>query len=339
MNNLITNNIIKNMKTKIIVRVSILIAFAIFIAMMPACKNGSQSNTSGKDSLKGTISISGAFALYPLTVKWADEYMKLHPDVTINISAGGAGKGMTDALSEMVDLGMFSKEVSPEEIKKGAWWVAVTKDAVLATVNVQNPEIEALKSKGLTMEKFYDIFITKKINKWGMALNTKGKEAINVYTRSDACGAAEMWAKFLNNKKQEDIEGIGVNGDPGVADAVRKDILGIGFNNIAYVYDINTRKKYEGIEVVPIDINKNGKIDTEENFYNGLDDVMSAIKDGRYPSPPARDLYFVSHGTPKSALIKDFIRWTLTEGQKFVNEAGYVLLPDESIKNELEKVK
>lgn len=316
-----------------------LIVFAILMLTLPSCSNSDKNKNEGKDSLSGTISISGAFALYPLTIKWAEEYMKLHPDVTINVSAGGAGKGMTDALSEMVDLGMFSKAVSDEEKNKGAWWVAVTKDAVLATVNAKNPEIEAIKTKGLTMEKFYDIFITKKTVKWGIALNTKGKEAINVYTRSDACGAAEMWAKYLNNKKQEDIQGVGVNGDPGVADAVKKDINGIGFNNIAYVFDINTRKKYDGIEVAPIDLNKNGKIDTVEMVYSNLDSIMAAIKDGRYPSPPARDLFFVSHGAPKSALVKDFIRWTLTEGQKYVNEAGYVLLSEESIKTELEKIK
>jgi phosphate transport system substrate-binding protein len=45
------------------------------------------------DDLKGTINISGAFALYPITVKWAQEFKKIHPNVVFNISAGGAGKG------------------------------------------------------------------------------------------------------------------------------------------------------------------------------------------------------------------------------------------------------
>jgi len=31
------------------------------------------------DDLKGTINISGAFALYPITVKWAQEFKKIHP--------------------------------------------------------------------------------------------------------------------------------------------------------------------------------------------------------------------------------------------------------------------
>ncbi|NVN95869.1 MAG: substrate-binding domain-containing protein [Bacteroidetes bacterium] len=325
------------MKKSLILCCSII---AIIVALTTSCKNkSSKNNADSKDSLSGTISISGAFALYPLTVKWADEYMKLYPKVTIDVSAGGAGKGMTDALSGMIDLGMFSKAVSNEEKQNGAWWIAVTKDAVLATINTKNPEIESIKTNGLTMEKFYDIFITNKIKNWGTALNTKSKAKINVYTRSDACGAAEMWAKYLNGKKQEDLQGIGVNGDPGVADAVKKDVNGIGFNNIAYVFDIKTRKKYEGMAVVPIDINKNGKIEPEENVYNSLDEIMAAIKDGRYPSPPARDLFFVCKGKPQKAVITHFLNWVLTDGQKYVNEAGYVLLSEESIKTELGKIK
>ena len=47
--------------------------------------------------------MSGAFALYPLANKWAEEFQKIHPDVRFNISAGGAGKGMADALARAVD--------------------------------------------------------------------------------------------------------------------------------------------------------------------------------------------------------------------------------------------
>ena len=36
-----------------------------------SCGGGGQQTESKDGELKGTISISGAFALYPLTVKWA----------------------------------------------------------------------------------------------------------------------------------------------------------------------------------------------------------------------------------------------------------------------------
>ncbi len=309
------------------------------LAFLPSCDQaGRGAANTGTDTLKGKITISGAFALYPLVVKWAEEFQKLHPRVTVNVSAGGAGKGMTDALSKMVDLGMFSKAVSPEEAAKGAWWIAIAKDAVLPTINSANPVLADLKSKGLTKQKFYDIFISGSVKTWGQAVGNGNKVVLQAFTRSDACGAADMWAKYLNNKKQDDILGLGVNGDPGVADAVRKNVEGIGYNNLGFVYEMKTRKIYQGLDVIPIDLNGNGKIDPDENFYGNLDEVMKAINDGKYPSPPARDLFLVSGGKPTSKLVLVFLKWILTDGQKFVNEAGFVSVKPDQITSELQKV-
>jgi phosphate transport system substrate-binding protein len=300
--------------------------------------SGNRSSGSDSDTLKGKITLSGAFALYPLAVKWAEEFQKLHPQVTINVSAGGAGKGMTDALSKMVDLGMYSKAVSPEEQAKGAWWIAVAKDAVLPTVNAHNPVLADLRKKGLTRQKFYDIFIGGSVKTWGQAVGSNSKAELQVFTRSDACGAADMWAKYLNGKKQEDLQGLGVNGDPGVADAVRRTPEGIGFNNLGFVYEMQTRKIYAGLDVIPIDINGNGVIDPDENFYGSMDLVMKAINEGKYPSPPARDLYLVSGGKPENKLVQFFLKWILSDGQKYVNEAGYVTIKPEQITSELQKL-
>jgi phosphate transport system substrate-binding protein len=148
-----------------------------------------------------------------------------------------------------------------------------------------------------------------------------------------------MWAKFLNNKKQEDLEGLGVNGDPGVADAVRRNPDGIGFNNLGFVYESQSRKLYPGIEIIPLDLNENGKIDPDENFYGTMDEVMKAINDGKYPSPPARELYLVSGGKPANQLVITFIQWILSDGQKYVTEAGYVTVPPAKIASELQNLK
>jgi phosphate transport system substrate-binding protein len=256
----------------------------------------------------------------------------------VNVSAGGAGKGMTDALSKMVDLGMYSKSVSPEEQAKGAWWIAVAKDAVLPTINAHNPVLADLKKKGLTRQKFYDIFISGTIKTWGQAVGNNSRIELQAFTRSDACGAADMWAKYLNGKKQEDLQGLGVNGDPGVADAVRRTPEGVGYNNLGFVYEMSTRKIYGGLEVIPIDLNGNGMIDPDENFYGSMDQVMKAINEGKYPSPPARDLYFVSAGKPADKLVQIFLKWILSEGQKYVTEAGYVTIKPEQITVELQKL-
>jgi len=300
--------------------------------------NSSSLSVKSQDKLEGEISISGAFALYPMTVKWADEFRKIHPEVRIDISAGGAGKGISDALSEMVDLGMVSREIYPEELSKGAFAISVTKDAVVPVVSESNPLLNSLLIIGIKKNIANDIWITGKYKTWAQAFGLKSTLPLHIYSRSDACGAAEMWAKYLG-KKQEDLNGVGVFGDPGLAQAVKKDALGIGFNNIGYAYDAKTKKQIPGIRVLPIDLNNNGKIDSDENFYESLNDLMNAIATNKYPSPPARELYFVTKGKPKDKAVVEFIKWVLTDGQKFVHDAGYITLPKDKIDKELNKIK
>jgi phosphate transport system substrate-binding protein len=292
-----------------------------------------------QDKPSGQISISGAFALYPMVIKWADEYKKINPEVRFDISAGGAGKGISDALNGMVEIGMVSREIYPEEIKKGAFPIAVTKDAVVAVVSELNPALNDIMTKGLKKDAGNNIWVTGRITTWAQAFGSKSSSPIHIYTRSDACGAAEMWAKFYG-KKQEDLLGVGVFGDPGLAQAVKRDPLGIGYNNIGYAYDAVTRKQIKGLKVVPIDLNNNGKIDNDENFYDSMNDIMAAIASGKYPSPPARELYFVMKGSPENnKVLTGFIKWVLSDGQKFVNEAGYISLTKETIETERKKLK
>ena len=290
-----------------------------------------------KKRTEETINISGAFALYPMVVKWSEEYRKEHPEIRFNISAGGAGKGMADALAGTVDLGMFSRGISREEKNKGVWWVSLAIDAVLPTISSDNPFIDELKIRGMSREEFKSVFIGGSITNWSELFATNKKGDIMVYTRSDACGAAETWADFLGGK-QENLNGIGIYGDPGLAEAVSKDPNGIGYNNTNYVYDINNGRKRPGIEIVPIDINSNGLIDSVENFYDSLYDLLEAVGAGNYPSPPARDLYFVSKGKPEKKAALDFVRWTLEEGQKYVLEAGYVPIIQKDLDIQVKKL-
>jgi phosphate transport system substrate-binding protein len=286
----------------------------------------------------GQISISGAFALYPMVIRWSEEYKKINPGIRFDISAGGAGKGISDALNGMVDIGMVSREIYPEEIKKGAFPIAVAKDAVVAVISEQNPQLTDILAKGISKNSGSNIWISGRYANWSQIAGTKKALPVHVYTRSDACGAAEVWAKYFG-KKQEDLLGVGVFGDPGLAMAVRKDPLGIGYNNIGYAYDASTRKQLPGLRVLPIDLNDNGKIDPDEDFYSSMNDLINAISSGKYPSPPARELYFVVKGNPSgNKVLVDFVKWVLTDGQKYINEAGYITLANEKIEAEKKKL-
>lgn len=314
------------------------ILVALVTVSLSACGSKTKKANLRGGNLSGEISISGAFALYPLVVKWADDFRKLHPDVKIDISAGGAGKGITDALSNAVDLGMVSRELDPSEISHGAVGFTVAKDAVVPTINVKNPVLKDLLTKGATRQVFAGIWITGKLKTWGQVAKDANTTPIAVYTRSDACGAAGTWAKYLG-KKQEDLKGVGVFGDPGVAQAVQKNKNGIGLNNLSYAYDGKSEKLNPGLSILPIDINGNGKIDPDERFYDTKSKLVKAIADGKYPSPPARDLYLVSKDVPTNPVVIAFLKYVLTEGQKENLSQGYIGISQKKLEASLKKLK
>ena len=314
------------------------IAVIVSLAIATVSCGGKKSEQQAADGeLSGNISISGAFALYPLAVKWAEEFQKLHPEVKIEVDGGGAGKGMTDVLADQVDIAMVSREVSDEEAKKGAIGFPTAKDAVVPTINEKNPFYAQLVKHGITQQAATDIWINGTIKTWGQLLGTQEQTPITVFTRSDACGAAETFAKWLG-KHQEDLLGEGVNGDPGVATAVSKNPLSIGLNNIGYAYDNNTLKPLPGIRVLPVDSNNNGKIDPDEDFYASKDQITKAIAEGRYPSPPARDLYLVTKGLPTNPVVIAFLKYVLTDGQKLNAPVGYIEIPQEKLDKALAKL-
>src|SRR5512138_2041990 len=225
------------------------------------------SEAPAQEELSGTISISGAFALYPMMTVWAEEFQKLHPDVQFDVQGGGAGKGMTDTIAGAVDIGMISRSIKPEEEAQNIFWVPVTKDAVFPMISDANPVKDQILAKGISQEIFAKVFITEEIKTWGEVIGDPAvKDEIHVYTRSDSAGAAEQWAKFCGGKAQDELKGIGINGEPAMVDTVLKDPLGIGYGNLNSVFDLSNGNMVAGIVIPPIDVNTNGQADAEETY-------------------------------------------------------------------------
>ena len=300
---------------------------------------GVMSLTGCTSQQENTIKVSGAYSLYPMMVIWAQEYQTLHPDVKIDVSSGGAGKGMADALAGSVDLGMVSRDVTAAEADQGIIAVAVVEDAVLATINTANPVLDTILERGLTRKQLREIFINFSIPTWGELVGDANiTDSIKVYSRSDPCGAAEAWTKYLGDYTQDDIPTIEeitkVKGDDSMSKSIASDPLGIGYSNVNYIYSNSTKTPKEGIAVVPLDLNENGTIDPEEDFYTTRDNVVNAEVDDALPSPPARLVYLVTLNN-FTGITKDFVEWILTEGQQYVFENGYGAVPSDILDDQL----
>jgi phosphate transport system substrate-binding protein len=304
--------------------IAVLILSMVGIVSLSGCTNKQQTSD--------TIKVSGAYSLYPMMVIWAQEYHKLHPEINIDVTSGGAGKGMSDALAGAVDLGMVSRDITAAETNQGIVAVAVVEDAVLATINSNNPVINEILQTGLTKQQLKEIFINYSIPTWGQLIgDANNTDAIKVYSRSDPCGAAEAWVKYLGNYTQDDIPTIEeitkVKGDDSMSKSVAGDSLAIGYSNVNYIYSNTTKMPKDGLAVIPLDLNENGVIDPNENFYQNRDDIVNAEINDTIPSPPSRLVYLVTLNN-FTGITKDFVQWILTDGQQFTFDNGYGALAD-----------
>ena len=298
----------------------LLVLFAIGSVMI------SPAGVFAADGLSGSITISGAWAIYPTVVAWAEAFQKKYPVVRIDVSAGGAGKGAADTIAGLADIGMVSREPDPAELQKDIQAVYILKDAVFPVVSEKNFYLQELLARGIKRRTIAGIYSDATVTRWGQVIAGATDKPIHAYTRSDSSGAAASWAAYLG-KKQEDLRGVGVYGDPGLLDAVKRDPVGIGYGNFGFIFT-QGGPVLPGLKAVAIDVNENGKADPDE-ICETRAMAAAAIAAGRYPAT-RKNYFFIRKNA--ATLVGEFIRFALSEeGAGIVDEVGtsLPLLPAE----------
>lgn len=314
------------------------------LALVSSCnspkakKQLNQPREAGKSELKGSFSISGAYALYPLISNLADEFMIIHPGVKIEITKIGTGGGITNLLTGKSQLAMISRPLTDEEAEAGIWVIPVAKDGVAPIVNQNNPYIEKLMDQGISPDEFIHIFSSGRQITWGEILDTSSRDKVTVYTRSDESGAAEIWAAFLY-KKASDLRGIGISGDDEMIKSIQEDPLAIGFCNFSYAFDVSTGERKKDIQIIPTDLDFDNKIDRVEVPFRNLEEAHRSLWLGFFPEQLCRELTLGSLGKPSDPAIVEFLYYVLGEGQSNVKKTGFCPLNNVYINYSLDLLK
>lgn len=277
------------------------------------------------------INISGSATMYPLMVRWANEYMKINPTIRINVLNTGSNKGLFNIKSNAFDFGMLSRELSNKEKKSGFQATPVAKDALVVFMNNKNPYVKSVRSHGFTYRELIEMFVTQTLDTW-YHLNTNAQKIkIDLSLPSDNSGNAAVFASYLHTLPEIMI-GKRYNTDAAILDAVKKNVYAIGYASSSVVYDTKTRSVKSDFLILPTDYDDDGLIDENENNYSSLDFLINAINVNMIPSPPARNLYLVKRGN-SSKEAAAFLNWILTYGQHYTGKLGFAPANTVSIKD------
>jgi len=260
---------------------------------------------------KKTITITGTRFFYPLVEKWAEEFKKENPDVDIIVKYG----------LQNADISMTGTPVDKENPDKGKYTV-VSKFAIVPIVNEKNPAWTDLQKRGLAKADFEKIYFRGDQQQNSFAFGGSSTSIpIRVYTRG-ACASATFSGHF--GKRINDLANLDtkIADDNVLLQNVLNDSLGVAYNNLGFVYDLKTRKQKQGIKVVPVDLNGNGKIDKDENFYDNLDQLIQKLETSHLDLPPVGKMVFIyKEDKPE---VKSFVSWVQARGQQYNHTIGFL---------------
>jgi len=252
----------------------------------------------------------GSDTMVNLALAWAEAYTGQYPEVRISVTGGGSGTGIAALINGTVDIANASRAMKPEEVKRArangiepAEHI-VAGDAIAVVVNPTNPV------NALTIDQLSDIF-TGQITNWR---EVGGEDRpIVLLSRESNSGTHIYFLEHVIRKGEKDNQSLFSSdtllmpSSEGISAEIRQNPNAIGYDGLGYVTPdqktIAVARK-AGEPYVPPSI--------------------ETVKEGSYPI--ARVLYMYTSGQP-TGVIREYLDWiTSAEGQKIVEELGFVPL-------------
>lgn len=246
------------------------------------------------------ITIKGSDTMVILAQRWAEVYMKAHPEVVLQVTGGGSGTGISALINGSTDICNASRPLKQSEMEKlreryGSNGIEIpcAKDGITIFLNESNPVSE------LSVKQLGAIF-SGKIKNW-KAVGGPDAE-IKLYGRENSSGTYVFFKEHVV-KSDYAASTQTLPGTAAVVNAVKSDKYGIGYGGAAYA---------KGVKHCKVKKDDNGK---------GIEPTAENIKNGTYPVTRYLYMYLTNRPTGE---IKKYIDWTLSpEGQKLVTDLGY----------------
>jgi phosphate transport system substrate-binding protein len=306
--------------------------------------------------------INGAGATFPFVIysKWFDEYNKLHPNVRINYQSQGSGAGIRQVTAQTVFFGATDGPMTDEQLQAAPGKLLHFPTVLGAVVPVYNiPNVSAeLKFTGQVLA---DIFLGK-VTKWNDPAIVKLNAGVSlpatditVVHRSDGSGTTYIWVDYLAKVSPEWKTkvgvgtspnwpaGIGGKGNEGVAGLVRQTPGSLGY--VELIYALQTKINYGSVQNAAGEFVK-GSVQSVTLAAAGAVAKMPADFRVSITNAPGKGVYSISSFTwlllyenpkdkAKAKTMVEFMKWALTDGQKFAAPLGYAPLPEEVVKLEM----
>jgi hypothetical protein len=301
-------------------RIALAIAVLLSINISHIWAEGNSTNTSSVRYVKAP-----RFAR-PLVEKWITEYAKTQPGVEFQIAKGNQNQGSID-----LNIVFDNQESNAKDFSHIVYFGEF---AVLPITASGSEAAKVLEGKHLNSKKLKQLFFlddefdedVKKIKQF---------EQLVIYSGSNATSVASSFAHNFG-EESSNFRGKRISGDDLFLNtALAKDPLGVSFNALPNIFDLQSRHVKSDLSIIGIDVKKN----LEENFSDKatLDELIAILENDRV-SEVAIEKIGVSYNEGDEAL-NQFLQWVLVNGTKYNHEYGLLNLDNKVAQIEIDKIK
>jgi len=249
----------------------------------------------------GTITVKGSDTMVILGQRWAEEYMKKHPETVLQVTGGGSGTGISALINGTTDICESSRTMKPAEKEKlrdrynnSGTEIPVARDGLAVYVNASSPLTE------ISIPDLKAIF-TGKITNWKQIGGPDNN--IIVYSRENSSGTYVFFKEHVLGGADFTPRAQTMPGTAAVVNAVSKEKFGIGYGGAAYA---------KGIKILKV---------KKDAASPAINPEKATVLNGTYPL--ARPLFFYLRNKAAGE-IKSYIDWVLSpDGQAIVEKVGY----------------
>jgi len=281
---------------KLIVLLAVMLSLAI-----TGCARKENQNQQNKKN----ITIKGSDTMVHLMSTLAEAFMKKNAGLEVSVTGGGSGTGIAAIINGTTDICASSRDMQKKEkddaISKGKNPVekTVAYDGIAVIVHPDNPV------KELTMDQIKKIYtgVTKSWKEIGGP-----DQPITILSRESSSGTYVFFQEHVLNKENYAPQVKLMPATSSIVQTVTEDKWSIGYVGLGYTKDTK-------VKVIPVKKDDNAPA-VMPSHTTVLDKTYSI----------ARPLYLIFNGEPVETM-KIFLDYTMSaEGQKIVDETGYVTL-------------
>jgi phosphate transport system substrate-binding protein len=309
------------------------------------------------------LNAAGATFPYPIYSKWFDVYHQAHPDVQINYQSIGSGGGIRQLLDKTVDFGASDGPMSDEQLKQAS--VPILHFPTVLGAAVPSYNLSGVQGDlNFTPEALAGIYLGK-VMKWNdpaIAGANPGVKLPNddivVVHRSDGSGTSYIWTDYLSKVSPEWQQkvgkgtsvnwpvGLGGKGNEGVSALIQQTPGALGY--VELIYAVQNKIPYGKVK------NSSGtfvKADLASVSAAAAAAAKSMPDDFRVSitNPEGKTAYPIASFTwllipakfsdaAKRDVVKDFLKWMLTDGQQYCEALAYAKLPKEVVAKEMKAI-